>query len=220
MSRASVPAEDRRPCNRRRCLRSAGRPGVDNRGRSGRGSWWFVHRATGRWPGGTPPFSARSTTVRLDRRGTDQHFSRRAASRRQGMEHFRPDALGRPTNKAVVERLLRTVDRRRIGPAAARLQNMHDAADHTPVIDPRNATGFVRQQRGKPPELFIAQPDGPTSPNSHSLEVRIRQQPNHKTILWVRTLVDRTLFRCNIREFTPTLSLYPPPKYLAFLRRH
>ena len=159
MSRASVPAEDRRPCNRRRCLRSAGRPGVDNRGRSGRGSWWFVHRATGRWPGGTPPFSARSTTVRLDRRGTDQHFSRRAASRRQGMEHFRPDALGRPTNKAVVERLLRTVDRRRIGPAAARLQNMHDAADHTPVIDPRNATGFVRQQRGKPPELFIAQPE-------------------------------------------------------------
>jgi hypothetical protein len=34
---------------------------------------------------------------------------------------------------------------------------MVDAADYTPVINPRNPSNLVRQQRPKPLELFFAQ---------------------------------------------------------------
>jgi hypothetical protein len=36
---------------------------------------------------------------------------------------------------------------------------MDDAADHPPVIDPRNFTKLVRQQWPKPLQLLIAQPE-------------------------------------------------------------
>lgn len=36
---------------------------------------------------------------------------------------------------------------------------MDDAADHAPVIDPRNPSHLVRQQRSKPLELLFTQPE-------------------------------------------------------------
>lgn len=95
----------------------------------------------------------------LDGRGVDQHFGRWAARRRQSVEDVRPDTFRSPAHKSVVERLPRTIDRRRIGPAATRFEHMHDAADHPPVINPRDTPRIRWQQRRKPPKLLIAQPE-------------------------------------------------------------
>ena len=97
--------------------------------------------------------------MRLDGGGVDQHLGRRPAGRGQGVEDVDPDALGRPPDEAVVERLARSVDRRRIDPAPARLQHMHDAADHPPVIDPRLAARVRRKQRLKPRKLILGEPE-------------------------------------------------------------
>ncbi len=43
------------------------------------------------------------------------------------MKDIRANAFGRPTHEAIVERLARPIDRRRIAPAA--LQDMDDPAD-------------------------------------------------------------------------------------------
>jgi hypothetical protein len=55
------------------------------------------------------------------------------------MEDVDPHALGGPSNKAIVERLSWPVDLRGIDPSAARLQDVHNAADDTAVIDSRFA---------------------------------------------------------------------------------
>lgn len=97
--------------------------------------------------------------MRLDGGGVDQHLGRRPAGRGQGVEDVDPDALGRPSDEAVVERLPRSVDPRRIDPAPARLQYMHDAADDPPVTDPRLAARVLRKQRLKPRKLNFAEPE-------------------------------------------------------------
>ena len=56
-----------------------------------------------------PPFSARSRAVRLHGGGIDQHLGRRTAGAGQRVEEVDPDALGRPADIAVVERLARSV---------------------------------------------------------------------------------------------------------------
>ena len=48
-----------------------------------------------------------------------------------------PYALRGLPDKPVVERFVRAIDIRRIDPATARLQDVHDAADNPPIIDPR-----------------------------------------------------------------------------------
>jgi hypothetical protein len=52
---------------------------------------------------------------------------------------------------------------------------MDDAADHPPVIDPRDASDLVRQRQTKPLELLFAQPElaqiqapAVAEPESHS----------------------------------------------------
>lgn len=72
----------------------------------------------------------------LDRRGVDQQLRRWPAGRGQSGENLHPDAFSRPSHKPVVQRLLRTVDDRRINPATAGFQHVHDAADDPAVIDP------------------------------------------------------------------------------------
>jgi hypothetical protein len=42
---------------------------------------------------------------------------------------------------------VRTIDIWRIDPAAARLQDVHDAADNPPIIDPRLASRISRKIR-------------------------------------------------------------------------
>jgi len=75
------------------------------------------------------------------------------------MEDVDPDALGRPSDKAIVERLSRPVDVRGIDPAATGLQNVDDAADDTAIINPRLAARIGRQKRLKPRELLLGQPE-------------------------------------------------------------
>ena len=56
-------------------------------------------------------------------RAVDQHLGGRATRCRQRLEHGAPHALGGPADIAVVERLGRTVDRRRIPPPTPRLSS-------------------------------------------------------------------------------------------------
>lgn len=75
------------------------------------------------------------------------------------MKDIDPHALGGPTDETIVERLARAVDIRRIGPATPGLQHVNNAADHPPVVDARLAPRVLRQQRLKPRELFLGQPE-------------------------------------------------------------
>ncbi len=91
----------------------------------------------------------------LDRRGVDEQFGGRPAGSRQGTEEARPDAFGRPSLETVVECLPGAVDRGCIFPTAAGYQHMHNAADHSAIIDPRLAPRIPRQMRLEPGELVF-----------------------------------------------------------------
>ena len=97
--------------------------------------------------------------MRFYRRGVDQHLSRWAAGRRKRMEDVEPYPFGRPAYEAVVKRLARAVDDRRIRPTATGLQHMHDAADDAAIIHSRFTASVGRQMRRKPRELTIVQPE-------------------------------------------------------------
>ena len=75
------------------------------------------------------------------------------------MEDVDPDALGRPSDEAVVEGLARSVDRWRIDPATARFQHVHDAADHPPIINPRFAARVGWKQWLQPRKLILSEPE-------------------------------------------------------------
>jgi len=53
----------------------------------------------------------------------------------KGLQNALPDAPARPAIEAIVDGGAGTVDRRAIAPPAPTLQNMQDAADHTPIVD-------------------------------------------------------------------------------------
>jgi len=95
----------------------------------------------------------------LDRRAVDQHLGWRPAGGGQGPEDVEPHAFGRPAHKPVVQRLSRPVDGWCIGPATARLQHMHDAADDPPVIDPRHPARIAWKVRRQSRELSLIQPE-------------------------------------------------------------
>ena len=83
---------------------------------------------------------------------------------------------------------MRAIDIRRIDPAAAGLQHVHDAADNPPVIDPRLASRIGRQKWGEPRKLIFRQPETIAiyrRPPVGDRESHIRRQGN---LLWVRTL--------------------------------
>jgi len=95
----------------------------------------------------------------LDRCRVDQHLGRWPTGRCQGVKDVDPDALGRPAHKAIVERLARAIDARRVDPAATGLQHMHDATDHPAIVHPRLATCVGGKMRLKPRELPFVQPE-------------------------------------------------------------
>ena len=104
--------------------------------------------------GGAPAATA------ADGLGSRPLYRRRAALGRQRVENLRPHLLRRPTDKAVVERLVRAIQiARRIPPAAATLQNMHDPGDHAVVVSPYNAPRVPRQMRQNPCELRLRKPE-------------------------------------------------------------
>jgi len=145
--------------NRPHGPRSAGRRWGGTPCRSGREFWWCAHRATGRSLGSAPPFPARSAAMRFHRGGIDQQFGRRPASGRERMKHVCPHALSRPAHEAIIERLARAIGRGRILPAAAGNEDMHDPADHAPVVNPRLASRVAREVRQKSLKLLVVQPE-------------------------------------------------------------
>ena len=66
--------------------------------------------------------------MRLHGGGVDEHLRRRATRTRKRMEEIDPHTLCRPTDVAVVEGLMGSVDARRIDRARAGLQNENDPA--------------------------------------------------------------------------------------------
>ena len=97
--------------------------------------------------------------MRLHGGTVDEHLGWRTAGARERMEELDPDALRRPADEAVVERLVRAVDARRIDPAPAGLQDVDDPADHPAIIDPRLASCVGRQVRLDPRELLVRKPE-------------------------------------------------------------
>ena len=94
----------------------------------------------------------------------------------------------RSSNKTVVVCLPRPVFRRRINPATAGLQHLHDAADRSPIIDARFAARIHRQvwfdlrkQCVRQPELIAIHPRSLSEAVNHNA-------PIMPTLLWVRTL--------------------------------
>jgi hypothetical protein len=102
-----------------------------------------------------PPFAAGCTAVRLHCRTVDQDLRWRPSCRCQNIKDVDPYALRGPPDKPVVERFVRAIDIRRIDPATARLQDVHDAADNPPIIDPRLASRISRQQWREPGKLIF-----------------------------------------------------------------
>jgi len=159
-----------------------------SRDRSARGSWSCARRASGRWPGCAPPFSARGRAVRLHGRGVDKHLGRGTAGAGQSMEEIDPDSLGGPADIAVIKRLAWPIVRRRIDPAPAGLQDMDDAADHAAVVNSRLASRIRRQIRLDPRELRLREPETiPIHPRFLPEAVNHAEQPK-PTPLWVRAL--------------------------------
>ena len=75
--------------------------------------------------------------MHLDRRRIDEQFRGWTVSRRQSMKEARPDTFGRPSLRAIVERLPGAIDGRGIFPPAARYQHVHNATDDPAIINPR-----------------------------------------------------------------------------------
>ena len=96
--------------------------------------------------------------MRLHCGRVDQDLLGRSAGAGESMKEIAPHALGRPADIPVVERLARPIVRRRVDPATARLQNMNDAADHAPVVDPFLAARVGRQMRFNAAKLLFREP--------------------------------------------------------------
>ena len=124
----------------------------------------------------------------FDRRTVDQHLGGRTSCAGESMEEVCPDPLGSPSDKAVVERLARPIFGRRVDPSAARFQDMHDAADHPPVIDTRLAARVPGQIRLKPRKLRIREPETVSAHHQILHGLMNHNMLRRPIILWVRAL--------------------------------
>lgn len=95
----------------------------------------------------------------FDRRGIDQQLRRRATGRGQRVKDIRPNPFRRPTHEAIVQRLARPIDFRRVGPTPAALQDMDDPADDPPIISAGHATCISWKKRLKARELLLVEPE-------------------------------------------------------------
>ena len=126
--------------------------------------------------------------MRLHRRGVDENFARWSAGLRERVKQVDLDAFGGPADITIVERFLRPVFPRRVDPATARFEHMHDAADDAPVVDPRVAPRISGKMRRNLRKLNVRQPE--LLENHRPF---LSEAVNHKivvtpTILWVWTL--------------------------------
>src|ERR1700674_1347290 len=97
--------------------------------------------------------------MNLDAGAVDDEPIRRLLCAGQGGKDGLPDAALGPANEAIVECLLRPIDRRTIGPASPRLQRLNDTAQHASVIDPLLAACVGWQQGRDPSPLRIGKPE-------------------------------------------------------------
>jgi hypothetical protein len=74
-------------------------------------------------------------------------------------EKILPDTTPCPAHEAVIDRRRRTIGFRAIAPAAAALEDMHDAANDAAVIDSLDPANIRRQVSLDPRPLFVAQPE-------------------------------------------------------------
>lgn len=74
------------------------------------------------------------------------------------MKDIAPNAFGSPPYKAVVKRLARPVEFRRVDPSASGFQNMNDPAYDPAVIDTRFATRIGGKKWFKTRKLSLRQP--------------------------------------------------------------
>jgi hypothetical protein len=143
--------------------------------------------------------------MRFDGGAVDQNLCGRSAGLRERMEQVNPHAFRGPANVTVVKRFPRTVLWWRINPTAARLQHLHDAADHAPIVDARLAARICRQMWFDLRKLRVRQPELiPIHPRSLSEAV------NHNplimpTLLWVRTLALQLPFCFEMRALSGSL---------------
>jgi hypothetical protein len=71
---------------------------------------------------------------------------------------FFPYSVPRPPNEAIVDHRRRPVGFVTIGPAAAALQHVHNAADNAAIVLPLDTAHVGRQARFDPLPLLVAQP--------------------------------------------------------------
>ena len=97
--------------------------------------------------------------MRLDVGAVDSGRMGQHARRDQRLQDVAPDLPAGPAVEAVVDRRVRAVFRWAVAPAAAGLQNMQDATDDPPVIDPPGARLVLRQMRLDRRPGIVAQPE-------------------------------------------------------------
>ena len=101
------------------------------------------------------------------------------ATLRQFPEQAFPDAALRPAHEAVIDRFRRPILGRTIDPAATALDDMHDAADDTAVVDAIFAAHVRRQKRLYPRPLPITKPKQVAT---HRLAPNQTLKANHQPI--------------------------------------
>ena len=74
--------------------------------------------------------------VRLHIGGVDRDRRINPSQLDERSEDLLPDPPSRPAIEAIVDRCARTIDRGAIPPSAPALEDMHDAADHAPIVEP------------------------------------------------------------------------------------
>src|SRR5207245_11503727 len=117
-----------------------------------------------------------------------------------------PHALLRPSNEAIVERLAWSVFRRRIDPASAGLQHLHDPADHATIIYPRLAACIGRQVLLDFGKLRVRQPKLIPTHSCFLSEAVNHNDLIMPTFLWVWTLTSGFV--------APSFTASPTPDFI------
>lgn len=86
--------------------------------------------------------------------------------------------LGRPAHEPVVKGFARSIDLRRVDPAASGLQNMNNPADNPAIINTGLAASIYGKKRLKPRKLFVIQLK--TVPDHHGSPFADRESQNRR----------------------------------------
>lgn len=133
----------------------------------------------------SPPFTAKSRTLRLDIGAVDGRASCDRTGRRKRFEHTSPETLAGPAVETVIDRRVRTILFRTINPAASCLQHMDDPGNHPPIIDPSRTGLVLRHERFNRCPLLIGQP----KQSAHTSLHRPFDGANHDLQLLINGLI-------------------------------